>query len=70
MSISVCVYVKVICFLLNVKLRTGCNPCRYRGGHPRSTAYCWAKTLVGVHHLQVLRFDYVNVNVQFLYMYM
>ena len=44
------VYTYKSCFLLRVKLSIGYNPCKYRGGHQRSSAYCWANTLVGVHH--------------------
>ena len=62
------VYTYNSCFPLNVKLSMGFNSCRYRGGRLRSSAYCWANKLVGVHHSRFCT-DYVNVNVQFLYMY-
>ena len=49
--VSMHVYIYKSCFPLRIKLSTGFNPCRYRGGRSRSSAYCWASTLVGVHHM-------------------
>ena len=39
-DICYCISVTIICFPLSVNLSTGFNPCRYRGGRLRSSAYC------------------------------